>query len=271
MNFMFRFLLLSLLAIPAFTQENWSKPYPGHKVAGNLYYVGTEDLACYLITTPEGHILVNTGLADSVPMIQTSMQSLGFKLEDIRILLTMQAHHDHVAGFAEIRKLAGAKVFATEPDAPVLEDGGKSDPFFKTRFSPVKVDRRLRDGEVVKLGDTEMVVHLTPGHTKGSVSYETTIAEGSKKYRVLLVNMGSVVMPLVDNSKYPQIIEDFANSFRKQKAMTPDIWLAGHASQYGMAEKHKAGSFVDPAGYLPAIERYEQLYLKQLKAERQRK
>ena len=128
MNILFRWLLLPLLGILALAQQDsWTKPFPAHKIVGNLYYVGTEDLACFLITNPDGHILINTGLADSVPLIRDSVQKLGFKFEDIRILLTMQAHFDHVAGFAEIQKLTGARVFATEQDAPVLEDGGKSD------------------------------------------------------------------------------------------------------------------------------------------------
>jgi metallo-beta-lactamase class B len=273
MIWMIRFALTVILAAGLSAQRpEWTRPFPGHKIAGNLYYVGTEDLACFLITTLEGNILINTGLADSVPLMRASAQKLGLKLEDTRILLTMQAHFDHVAAMREVQKLSGARVMATEGDAPVLEDGGKSDPFLtgeRVRFAPVKVDRRLKDGETIRLGGTELVVHLTPGHTRGSVSYSMNVTQGGRKYNVLIANMGSVVMPLVGNAKYPEIVTDLAASFRKQKAMKPDIWAAAHASHYGMQAKLKAGSFVDPKGYQKAIDHYEKLYLERLAKERQ--
>jgi metallo-beta-lactamase class B len=250
-------------------QESWKAPFPAHTIAGNLHYVGTADLACFLITTPEGHILINTGLADSAATIRESVEKLGHKLEDVEILLTMQAHFDHVAAFAEIQKLAGARVFATEADAPALEDGGQSDPFLgqQYRFTPVKVDRRLKDGDTVRLGGTELEVHLTPGHSKGSVTYSMSVVENGKEYNLAIANMGTVVMPLVDNEYYPEIAEDFAQSFRKQRTLTPDIWVAAHASQYGMREKYEAGSFVDLDGYKQAIDRFEKRYLEQLAEE----
>jgi len=266
--------LFTLLAAGALTiaQENpnWHRPFPSYKVAGNVYYVGTADLACFLLTTPEGDILINTGLADSGPMIRESIQKLGFNVKDIRILLTMQAHDDHVAAFKEIQQASGAKIYITEPDAPSLEDGGLSDPVFgsKPRFQPVKVDRRLHDGDVVRLGGTELTVILTPGHSKGSVSYATTVVDGGKKRSLLFANMETVVMPLVGNKKYPHIIDDYERTFKKQKQLSPEIWLAAHASQYDMEAKMKAGSFVDPAGYKTAVEHYEKLFHEQLDKER---
>lgn len=271
---MLRSFFLILVSMSAFAQqEGWKRPFPAHKIAGNLHYVGTEDLACFLIATPEGHILINTGLADSVALIRASVQKLGYTLEDIRILLTQQAHYDHVAALGEIQKLTGAKMHATEEDAPVLEDGGRSDPFLgeQYRFAPVKVDRKLKDGDTVRLGGAELRVHLTPGHTKGSVSYSMAVVEDGKKYSVLIANMGTVVMPLVGNSAYPRIAEDFARAFRVQKALSADIWVAAHASHYGMQEKYKAGSFVDPEGYRRAVERFEKLYLQRLAQERQQR
>lgn len=261
---MFRIILPLLLGVAAFAQNaGWTTPYPAHTIAGNLHYIGTEDLACFLITTPAGHILINTGLADSTPLMKQSAEQLGFRLEDVKILLTMQAHFDHVAAMAEIQKLSGAKVYATEADAPVLEDGGKSDPYLsgpRYQFAPVKVDRRLKDGDVMKLGGTELRVHLTPGHTKGSVSYSMEVNDGGIKRRVLIANMGSVVMPLVGNKGYPNISEDLARSFEKQKAMSADIWVAAHASHYHMREKHEKGSFVDSEGYREAVAQFEELY-----------
>jgi metallo-beta-lactamase class B len=270
---MSRLLFLALLATLAPAQrENWKNPFPPHTIAGNLHYVGTEDLACFLITTPGGHILINTGLEDSTPLLRAGIEKLGFKLEDIKILLTMQAHFDHVAAFAEIQKLTGARMYATEQDAPVLEDGGKSDPFLDERygFKPLQVHRRLKDGETIRLGGTELVVHLMPGHTKGSASYSMTVIERGKILKVLIANMSSVVMPLVGNSKYPQIVEDFERSFKAQKALSPDIWVAAHASHYDMDKKYKAGSFVDPEGYRAAVEEFEKRFRTQLAGEQKR-
>jgi metallo-beta-lactamase class B len=262
------FMALTML-LPA-QQESWKAPFPAHTIAGNLHYVGTEDLACFLIATPEGHILINTGLADSTETIRESMEKLGHRLEDIEILLTMQAHFDHVAAMAAIQKLTGARVLATQGDAAALEDGGKSDPFLpeEYRFTPVKVDRRLEDGDAIRLGGAELEVHLTPGHSKGSVTYTMNVVDNGKTYSVALANMGTIVMPLVDNKYYPEIAEDLAQSFRKQRALTPDIWVAAHASQYGMQEKYEAGSFVDANGYEQAIDHFEALYLAKLAEER---
>lgn len=270
---MHRILLCLMGAAAAFAQPNasWTKPYPGHKIVGNLYYIGTEDLACYLITTPKGHILINTGLADSLPMMRESASKLGFKLEDVKILLTMQAHFDHTAALADLQKLSGAKMYATPADAPILESGGKTDPVLSKPeyyYKPIKVARKLANGSKVSLGGTELTVIHMPGHTPGSVSYSMKVEDGGKRYDVLIVNMSSVVMPLVKNPKYPRIVGDFAYSFEVQKKLNPDIWVAGHASQYDMAAKHKAGSFVDPKGYHEAVARFEKLYREKLAKER---
>lgn len=260
--------LLCFLVPPAESQENsaWRRPFPPHRIAGNLYYTGTEDLACFLITTPAGHILINTGLDDSGPLLRESFQKLGFRLEDVKILLTMQAHSDHVAAMNDVRKVSGAKLFATEGDAPALEDGGVSDPYFGPRpqYAPLKVDRILKDGEVIRLGGTKLKVIYTPGHSKGSVSYSMTVTDGDRKRSVLIANMGTVVMPLKGNPRYPNIADDLAQSFERQKKLAPDIWVAAHASQYGMQEKLKSGTFVDPQGYKDAIDRYEKSFRNQL-------
>lgn len=240
----------------------WQRPFPAHRVTGNLYYVGTEELACFLIATPSGHILINTGLADSTPIIRAGVEKMGFKLEDVKILLTMQAHFDHVAAMAEIQRISGAKVFATEADAPVLEDGGKSDPWLgaEYHFAPVRVDRKLKDGDLVSLGGVELKVVLSPGHTIGSVSYTTVI----DKRKVAIVNMPTVVMPLKGNPKYPHIAEDLARTFASLKKLAPDVWVAAHASQYRMQEKVKRGSFIDVAGYQAALAQYEKAFRKAL-------
>jgi metallo-beta-lactamase class B len=267
---MIRLIIIVIFASTLFAQrEGWTKPYPAHTIAGNLHNVGTEDLACFLISTNEGHILINTGVAGSVPLIRDNMSKLGFKLEDIKILLIMQAHHDHTAGLAEIQKIAGAKMFVTEGDAAAMADGGKSDPAMPDRnvFPPVRVDRKLKDGDRIRLGGSELRVVLMLGHSRGSTGYELDVTVNGKKETVLIANMATVVMPLV-NPKYPDIVDDYRRTFARQKKLTPNIWVAAHGSQYGMVEKHRAGSFHDPGGYRKAVANYEKLFLERLAKER---
>lgn len=261
-------------AQPSFDRSNWSKPFEPHRVLGPVYYVGTADLACFLITSPNGHILLNTGLEDSAPQIRKSIEALGFRVGDIKILLTNQAHFDHVAAMAEIKKLSGAQMFATEGDKTVLEDGGRSDFYLgnDNAFPPIKVDRVLKDGETVKLGGNELRVHLTSGHTKGSVTYTMRVHEGDRDYNVVFANIPTVIgAKLIGNDKYPQIAEDYKRAFRVQKALQCDVFLAAHGSQYGMHGKYKGAyspaAFVDPKGYVRAVAGAEERFLEQLKQE----
>lgn len=275
------FLATTLCAL-AEPNPEWTRPFPAHRVIGNVYYVGTYDLACFLITTPKGNILINTGLDGSVPMIRKSIESLGFKFADTKILLTTQAHNDHVAGMAEMKRLTHAKLLATDGDAPVLEDGGKSDPLWTTpeyRFAPVKVDEKIKDGQKISLGGTDLVVYYHPGHTRGSVSYGLTIAENGRNYRVLIANMGSINPGtiLIGNKKYPQIADDYARTFREQKKLNCDIFLSSHASQYRLHDKWKPGqaynpnTFLDPEGYKTAVGLAEAAYIEWLAKEKRTK
>lgn len=278
---MIRTIAIFALATCAIAQpkDEWRTPFPAHRVVGNVYYVGTYDLACFLITTPKGNILINTGVDGSAPLIVSSIESLGFKVKDTKILLTTQAHNDHVAGMAEMKQLTGAKLLATDGDAPVLEDGGKSDPLFtelRFRFDPVKVDGRIKDGQKISLGGTELTVYSHPGHTRGSASYGLTVAENGRNYRVLIANMGSINPGtiLIGNKKYPQISDDYAKTFRDQKTLQCDVFLASHASQYQLHDKWKPGqaynpvTFVDPEGYKAAVGRAETAYLEWLAKEK---
>ncbi len=271
--------LLALLAPPLWAQrENWSRPFPGHRVIGNLYAVGTYDLGVFLVTSDEGHILINSALEDSLPAIRKNIESVGFRLQDVRILLTMQAHWDHTAALAEIREVTGAQMWATRGDAPILADGGFSDPHFggKVSFRPVPVDRVLEDGEVIRLGDTRLQVVESPGHTAGSVSYTMTVRENGRPYRVVIANMGTINpgKRLIVNPTYPGVAADFAKTFRRQKGMDVDVWVAAHGSQYGLHRKYNPGqayspdTFVDPGGFLAAVKRLEGLYLQQVQRER---
>ncbi len=259
-------------------REDWVTPFEAHRIVGPLYYVGTYDLGVFLLTSDEGHMLINTGLEDSAPLIKKSVEDLGFEYSDIKVLLTMQAHFDHVAAMATVQKETGAQVWATPEDAKLLERGGATDYLFgpKPSFAPVHVDRRLQDGEVLKLGDLEVKVIFTPGHTFGSSSYALTVEEGGETYNVLIANMNSVNpgTKFMNNEKYPNIVEDYTHGFEVEKDLDVDIWVSAHASQYGMHDKYSPGDeydperFVDPEGYEEAVASYEEKFLELVEAER---
>ncbi|HET7160293.1 MAG TPA: subclass B3 metallo-beta-lactamase, partial [Burkholderiales bacterium] len=247
----------------------------------NLYYVGTYDLAVYLIRTKDGSILINTGVNDSTPAIRANIEALGFKFSDIKVLLATHGHWDHVAAMAEIKRLTGATMMMHEDDAELLETGGGYDfRFPKGRgaiYEPIKVDRRLKDGEKVRLGEVELTLHHHPGHTKGASSFTYTTQEGGRKYNVLIVNMGSInpgvnvgFMPA-----FPKIADAYSTTLAKQKQMKPDIWVSSHAGHFDMHDKYKPGDkydpnrFVDPKGYLAKIELYEKRYQDQLQKDRE--
>jgi metallo-beta-lactamase class B len=270
-------LTMSPIALSA-ENENWSRSFPGFRVIGNLYAVGTYDLSVFLITSDEGHILINTGLEDSTGQIRENIEALGFALDDVRILLTQQAHWDHAAALAEIKQITGAEMWATVDDARVLEDGGFSDPHFGGRqtFAPVPVDRIISQDDVIELGDIRLKVHEHPGHTEGSSSYSMVVQEAGREYQVLIANMGSVNAGkrLTVDPTYAGVAADFAHTFTDQKSLELDVWVAAHASQYGLHDKWQPGqaydpdTFVDPEGYLQAVELHERLFLEAMAAER---
>jgi metallo-beta-lactamase class B len=265
------------------TNQEWLQPFPGFRVVGSLYYVGGYDLASYLITTPEGHILINTGAYDSVDMIRSSIESLGFEFDDIEVLLTTQAHWDHVADLATIKRLTGARLFAHEDDVASLEDGGVSDFRYPDGrspvFEPVRVDRHLQNGSTIELGGTVLTLHHHPGHTKGASSFSFTTADAGRDYSVLIVNMGSINpgVELLNMRAYPAIAADYAATFRAQKALSADIWVSSHASHFDLHDRVVPGApydptrFMDPAGYAAKIDEYERRYLAQLEEERARR
>jgi metallo-beta-lactamase class B len=262
------------------TNADYVKPFPPVKILGNLYYVGTYDLAVYLIPTREGSILINTGINDSVPAIRKNIEALGFKFSDIKLLLATHGHWDHVAGMAEIKRLTGARMFMHEDDAELLETGGGYDFRFPqgrgSIYEPVKVDRKLKDGEKVTLGEVELTAHHHPGHTKGATSFTYTAQEAGRSYNVLIVNMGTI-NPGVNVSFMPafaQISQAYSTTLQKQKQMKPDVWVSSHAGHFNLHTKYKPGDaydpnrFVDPAGYVQKVELYEKLYREQLEKDR---
>lgn len=234
--------------------KEWSEPAEPFRIAGNLYYVGTYDLGCYLIATPKGHILINTGLAESVPMIKKNIEQLGFKFSDIKILLTTQAHFDHVAGMAEIKKLTGAKMMVDAKDAKVLADGGNSDYYMGGKgplYVPVKADKLLHDQDSISLGETKLVLLHHPGHTQGSCSYLVTVKDEKRSYRVLIANMPTILSDtkMTGMPGYPDISKDFAYTLDTMKKLQFDLWVASHASQFKMHEKRKDGAAYNPEAF----------------------
>jgi metallo-beta-lactamase class B len=262
---------------------NWTKPFPPFRLIGNIYWVGSYDLSTYLITTPQGNILINTGVGDTAKQIKASVEQLGFKLADTKILTLTHGHFDHVAGMAELKRMTGARLVVSEGDKELLESGGAADFRFgdtpDARFEPVKVDQTFKDGEKIPLGGTELTAHHHPGHTKGATSFTVNIQEAGKSYRVVIANMGTINpgVTVSGMEKYPGIAQDYARTFRAQKAMKIDVWLASHASQFAMHEKYKPGDaynaerFVDPKGLQAAVEKLEKVYLDQLARERSAK
>src|SRR5215469_3091820 len=240
---------------------DWTEPFPPFRIAGNLYYVGSKGLANYLITTPQGNILINGDLEANVPMIQASIEKLGFKFSDTKILLISHAHWDHDAGSAKIKQLTGARYMVMDADVPVVESGGKADFQYGQRaeflYAPTKVDRVLHDGDEVSLGGTVLVAHLTPGHTKGCTTWTMKVTEAGKTYAVVIVGSPNVNpgYKLVNNAAYPQIASDYEKMFRLLKSLPCDIFLGAHGNYFDLETKYarlkEAGTaaFVDPQGY----------------------
>ncbi|MFN8575196.1 MAG: subclass B3 metallo-beta-lactamase, partial [Gemmatimonadaceae bacterium] len=205
-----------ILSSPVGAQNNdWTTPFPPFRIATNLYYVGSKGLANYLITTPQGHILINSDLEANVPMIKESVEKLGFKFGDIKILLISHAHWDHDAGSAMITEMTGAQYMVMDADVPVVESGGATDFQYAkdtaTLYRSTKVDRVLHDGDQVKLGGAVLVAHLTPGHTKGCTTWTMQVNDGGKSYNVVIIGSPNVNSgyKLVGNDRYPGIARDF--------------------------------------------------------------
>jgi metallo-beta-lactamase class B len=277
-HLLFRWVLALCFASTAFAQANseWGEPFPPHRVIGNIYYVGTRGLASYLITTPEGSILINSSLETSVPLIRASIEKLGFRFQDVKILLISHAHFDHCAGSFQVKELTGAKYMVMEPDVAEVESGGKIDFQYgktpDTLFKPMKVDRVLHDGDQVKLGDAVLTAHLTPGHTKGCTTWTMKARDAGKAYDVVVVGSPNVNpgYKLVKNALYPQIADDYARMFRVMKSLPCDVFLGAHGNYYGMEEKfarlNKGGTnpFIDPEGYKRYIDEREKTFRSEL-------
>jgi metallo-beta-lactamase class B len=261
----------------AFAQvsADWTEAFPPHRVVGNIYYVGSKGLASYLITTPQGHILINSSLESSVPLIQASVEKLGFRFGDVKILLISHAHWDHCAGSARVKELTGAKYMVMDADVAAIESGGKTDFQYgnspDTYYKPAKIDRVLHDGDEVKFGGVVLVAHKTPGHTRGCTTWTIKVPTGpgnggGKSLDVVIVGSPNVNpgYKLVNNAAYPQIAQDYEQMFRVLKSLPCDVFLGAHGAYYGMEEKFArvkegaANPFVDPEGYKTFVTEKEQ-------------
>jgi metallo-beta-lactamase class B len=257
-------------ALLAQGNPEWHRAFPAFKIAGNLYYVGTADLAVYLVQTPQGNILINSDFEQDVPLIRASIEQLGFQYKDTKIVLISHAHGDHDAATGLIKKETGAKLMVMDADVPEEES--------TTRGRPgAHVDRTLHDGDKVELGGTSLTAHLTPGHTRGCTTWTMQVQEGGRTLNAVIigspnVNPGYI---LVGNKSYPQIAQDYVKTFAVLKSLPCDLFLGAHGAYFGLKEKYekmKAGGsnpFIDPTGYKAYVSEREETFRKEW--ERQQK
>jgi metallo-beta-lactamase class B len=258
-------------------QSDWHDAFPPHRIADNLYHVGSKGLASYLITTTNGHILINSSFERTVPIIRT--KALGFKFTDIKILLTSHAHSDHASGHALVKKLTGARVEVMEGDAQVIANGGKGQYLYteEDAWKPCAVDHVLKDGDIVALGNVRLTARLTPGHTRGCTTWLMRATDGGQTFNVVIigspnVNPGYV---LVNNRDYPEIAADYEKTFRLLKSFPCDIFLGAHGSYYGMEAKYgrlqknlKPNPFIDREGYHAYVDDRAQAFHEALQKQR---
>jgi len=262
----------------------WNRDVPPYRVIGNIYYVGSNEIAQFLITTPAGHFLLDGGFETSVPRLRQEVKELGFRFEDIRVLLTSHAHIDHAQGNALIRHLTGATVVASARDGQVLAAGGKGEAVYDGAYTwpPCPVDRVVADHDQVSLGGVTLTAHLTPGHTRGAVTWTMQVAApdtkpGARALDVVFFPSANINpgVRLVGNPRYPEIAEDFARSFSQWRALPCDVFLGVHGGFYDMAGKRArqrggvaTNPFIDREGYRRFVEATEQRFREQLASER---
>ena len=271
------FFTLAFAAQLAAQNPSWTRPFPPFHIAGNLYYVGSADLASYLIATPKGLILINSSLEPSVPLIRKSVEALGFHFSDIKILLISHAHYDHCAGSAQILKETGAQYAVMDADVADIQSGGKSNFYYGSHpemlYPSAKVSRILHDGQQVQLGKTALTAHKTAGHTKGCTTWtlETAVIPGraEQSYKAVIVGSPNINpgYNLINDPKYPQMAADFRQQFATLKSLPCDLFLGAHGGYFNMLDKYtrlKSGSssnpFLDLEGYQAYIAERQQAF-----------
>jgi len=253
---------LALFQVAAFAQPaGWNDPFPPHKVMDNLYYVGTKELATFLITTPQGHILMNSNYEASVPVIRASVEKLGFKFSDIKILLAGHAHPDHVEGDAMVKELTGAQVVVGRLEVEKTKE-------FKPKGKEHPIDRIVEEGDTVSLGGTTLTAHVMAGHTRGCLAWTLDLKEGGKTYKTLIeCSLNGQFLQTLD--QYPGIVDDFRATYKKARTLPAEVWVSSHASFYGLPAKYakleKRGPgdpnpFIDPQGYLAHVDEFEKTF-----------
>jgi metallo-beta-lactamase class B len=236
----------------------WNTPTEPFRVIGNVYYVGTKGIASYLITGPDGNILMDTAMPEATGQIKANIQKLGFKLSDIRLILNTHAHFDHTGGFAEIKRETGAQLIAGLADKPLLEGGyyPGQETESALKFPAVRVDRAVRDGDVVTLGPLSLTAHGTPGHSPGCTTWTMEVKEGAEPHKIIFFCSATVALnQLVKNPTYSGIVEDYRSTFKRAALLDGDVFLAPHPEMYGMEEKRaqiaegKPNPFVKPGEF----------------------
>src|SRR5579871_161864 len=274
-----------LVNVPVLGQHNaaeraeWNKPIEPFRIIGNIYYVGVAGVSSFLIATPKGHVLIDGGLAESVPIIEKNIATLGFRIRDVKYLLNSHAHYDHCGGLAALKRASGAQMLASRADAETLESGRhKNYSIPDSLFPPVKVDRRITDGEEVEIGGVKLTALLTPGHTKGCTTWTAAAHETGKTYRVVFYcSTTAPGYPLVSNSRYPEIASDYERTFSVLRALPCDVFLAPHGSFFHLMEKREAMSrggsnpFIDPGEMRLWVEQSEQEFQQELAAQQESK
>jgi metallo-beta-lactamase class B len=263
-------LLAGAAALLAQGSADWHAAFPAFKVAGNLYYVGTADLAVYLINTPQGNILINSDFEEDVPTIKKSIEQLGFKYSDTKIILISHAHGDHDAATGIIKKDTGAKLMIMDADVAEEQSTAKGRP-------GAKVDRVLHDGDTVELGGSKLIAHLTPGHTKGCTTWTMQVRDGARTLNAVIVGSPNVNPGyiLVGNKDYPGIADDYTKTFAVLKGLPCDLFLGAHGAYFGLKAKYakmKAGdanAFIDPDGYKAYVAERDSTFHKEWERQKQ--
>ena len=228
----------------------YSQPEEPFRLIGNIYYVGAKNIASYLVVTPQGSVLIDTGTSEMTPVITANVEKLGFKMRDIKIMLSSHAHFDHIGGHAAMKKLTGARVMAIKQDADALEAGKDLSPLGDEGWTAVKVDRVLKDGDTVALGGTTLRAVWAPGHTPGCTVWTTTVPDAGKTYSFAIFGCGGPNggVKLVGNQRFPTLVDDTLATFRKLKMLKPDIYVTGHPQMLfaGKIERMKANERPHP-------------------------
>lgn len=261
----------------------WTTPQKPFQIAGNLYYVGSKDLASYLVTTPAGNILINGNLVTSPPQIRASVEALGFHWKDTKILLNGQAHFDHSAGNAEILRETGAKLMVMDADAPDMESGGRTNFAHLTRFAPAHVSRVLHDGDKVTLGGVTLTAHKTAGHTRGCTTWTMQVKNNQGRTLNVVIIGGFAAVDsyrLVATpghpTSYPGITQDFKRTFTTLRSLPCNIFLGAHGSYFNLQEKlakmptQGESVWIDPQGYQQAVNNAQQDFEQDLKAQEEK-